>query len=106
MICRILCVNVVVILTACVSPCREASSDQTQAPESKRILWIVPNYRTSPSLKNYEPLTAREKFKVASEDAFDRGTVGLAALFAGESQLTNQNRSFGQGGAGYGRYFG
>lgn len=43
---------------------------------------------------------------MASEDAFDRGTVILAGVFAGESQWTNANRSFGQGGAGYGRYFG
>ncbi len=74
--------------------------------ESKRILGIIPNYRTSPSLQNYEPLTSGEKFKIASEDAFDRGTVGLAALFGGEGQLTNSNRSFGQGAAGFGRYFG
>jgi hypothetical protein len=40
------------------------------------------------------------------EDAFDRGTVGLAAMFGAEPQLTNQNRAFGQGGAGFGRYFG
>jgi hypothetical protein len=57
-------------------------------------------------LKDFEPLTRGEKFKIASEDAFDRGTFVLAALFAGESQLTNANRSFGQGAAGYGRYFG
>jgi len=74
--------------------------------ESKRLLGIVPNYRTSPSLQNYRPLTSREKIKIASEDAFDRGTVGLAALFGGESQLTNSNRAFGQGGGGFGRYFG
>jgi hypothetical protein len=42
----------------------------------------------------------------ALEDAFDRGTVALAGLFAGEVQLSNSNRSFGQGAAGYGRYFG
>ena len=74
--------------------------------ESKRILGIIPNYRTSPSLQNYKPLTTGEKFKLASEDAFDRGTVGLAALFGGEAQLTNANRTFGQGAAGFARYFG
>jgi hypothetical protein len=47
-----------------------------------------------------------ERFKIASEDAFDRGTVGLAILFGGQGQLTNSNRSFGQGAAGYARYFG
>ena len=85
---------------------QDPSSNPTQEQESKRVFWIVPNYRTSPTLANYKPLTATEKFKVASEDAFDRGTVGLAALFGGEAQWTNANRSFGQGAAGYGRYFG
>ena len=42
----------------------------------------------------------------AGQDAWDRGTIVLAALFAGESQLTNASPSFGQGAAGYGRYFG
>src|SRR5437660_6547362 len=55
--------------------------------ESKRILGLVPNYRTSPSLQNYEPMTNVQKFKIASQDAFDRGTVGLAALFPGEGQF-------------------
>jgi hypothetical protein len=83
------------------SPC--ASSDPT---ESKRIFGIVPNYRTSPCLQNYKPLATREKFKIASQDAFDRGTVVLALAFAGESQLTDSEPSFGQGVAGYARYFG
>jgi hypothetical protein len=74
--------------------------------QPKRILGIVPNYRTFPSLTNYEPIAAKAKFVIATQDSFDRGTVILAALFAGEGQLTNSNRSFGQGGAGYGRYFG
>jgi hypothetical protein len=74
--------------------------------EPKRILGIVPNYRTFPSLTNYEPISAKEKFVIATQDSFDRGTVILAAAFAGEGQLTNANRAFGQGAAGYGRYFG
>jgi hypothetical protein len=74
--------------------------------ESKRLLGIIPNYRSSPSLQNYHPLSAAEKFKIASEDAFDRGTVILAVIFGAEGQATNANRSFGQGAAGFGRYFG
>jgi hypothetical protein len=72
--------------------------------ESKRIFWIIPNYRTSPSPHPYTPLRPGEKFKIAAEDAFDRGTFVLAAAFAGEAQLTNSNRAFGQGAAGYGQY--
>jgi len=74
--------------------------------ESKRLFGIVPNYRTSPSLTDYEPLSVREKFKMTEQDAFDRGTVILAAVFAGESQLANSDPSFGHGAAGFGRYFG
>jgi hypothetical protein len=74
--------------------------------EPKRILGIVPNYRTYPSRTNYEPISGKAKFVIASQDSFDRGTVILAAAFAGEAQWTNSNRSFGRGAAGYGRYFG
>jgi hypothetical protein len=72
----------------------------------KRLLGIIPNYRTSPTLTDYKPITPKEKFKIASDDSFDRGTVVLAALFGGHGQWTNANPSFGQGAAGYSRYFG
>ena len=75
-------------------------------PENKRILGIIPNYRTSPSLTVYKPITPSEKFRIATQDSFDRGTVVLAAAFAGQGQLTSANPSFGQGVAGYSRYFG
>ena len=105
---------------AWVAPCQEISrieptqADQHMRPEStdssehesRHILDIIPNYRTFPSLYNYEPLTSREKFKIASEDSLDRGTFALAALFGGLGQVTDGNKSFGQGGAGFGRYFG
>jgi hypothetical protein len=76
------------------------------APNDKRILWIIPNFRTAPTLDHYKPLTTNEKFAIAAQDAFDRGTVGLAAIFAGEGQLAQSEKSFGNGAAGYGRYFG
>lgn len=82
-----------------------ASNVAPARPESKRIFGIVPNYRSSPSLHPYVAISAGQKFKIATQDAFDRGTVILAAAFAGEAQLTNANRSFGQGGEGFGKYF-
>jgi hypothetical protein len=117
---RISSTGVAFALFASLAPCQQTplvdpsqpdvpqtvENHDTPAGESKRIFGIIPNYRTTPTLQNYEPLTTGEKFKIASQDAFDRGTVGLAALFAGEGQLTNSNRSFGQGASGFGRYFG
>jgi hypothetical protein len=103
---RISRIGATLVCGACMALGQEAFSGQPQEQESKRILGIIPNYRTSPSLTDYKPLTTREKFKLATKDSFDRGTVVLAGLFGAEGQLTNANRSFGQGAAGYGRYFG
>jgi hypothetical protein len=72
--------------------------------ESKRILWIIPNYRTSPTLDDYQPLPPKLKFRIAAEDSFDRGTLALAALFAAEGQLTGSTPSFGHGVGAYARY--
>jgi hypothetical protein len=108
--------NSILILCAalCASPLlfgQQASletpvADSVNTVESKRIFGIIPNNRSSPSLKNYKPLTSKQKFEIARQDSFDRGTVALAALFAGEAQLTNANPSFGQGVKGYARSFG
>jgi hypothetical protein len=98
------------IFTVCAqqSTANRTGEPSQTAPDSggdKRIFGIIPNYRTYPILKDYKPITAKEKFSIATQDAFDRGTFVLAAAFAGYSQLTNANPSFGQGVKGYSHYF-
>jgi hypothetical protein len=99
-----------VLLFAPLCP-RAASAQDTQTttnsppePENKRIFGIIPNYRTSPNLKEYKPLTTREKWAIAAQDSFDRGTFILAAGFGGEAQFFESSPSFGHGLKGYGRY--
>ncbi len=100
----------VVVTTLCAVSCigqPVAPSVPDPAPPSdKRVLWIIPNYRTVPAPAIYKPITSREKFAIAVADSFDRGTIALAAAFAGESQLTRSDPSFGNGVGAYGRYFG
>ena len=74
-------------------------------PHEKRILGIIPNFRTFPLLSTYKPLTTKEKFKIARDDSFDRGTIILGAAFGGFGQLTHSEPSFGQGVDGYAQYF-
>jgi hypothetical protein len=97
------------LTVACIAQNSQGQSADRMAPAEqatdKRLFGIIPNYRTSPSLANYKALTAKEKFKLASQDAFDRGTFLLAAAFAGKDQLTNASPSFGQGAKGYAHYF-
>jgi hypothetical protein len=115
---RLICLFIGLIGSVCVGLCQQlgnplqpgtvTTKENTNPPEpeNKRIFGIIPNYRTSPSLRAAEPLTSRDKFKMATEDAFDPGSFALEAIFAGEGQLTNANRSFGQGAAGFGKYYG
>ncbi len=90
--------SVVVLMSLLPIPafCQQAVPANTSPPEPepKRVLWIIPNFRTSPSLTEYKPLTPREKFRIATLDSFDRGTVALGVLFAAEAKLTNSNPSF------------
>ena len=86
-------------------PDQSTPADGQPDQEHKRLLGIIPNYRTFPTLKDYKPLTPKEKFQVAAQDSFDRGTFVLAALFAGDGQLTDSAPSFGHGIQAYARYY-
>ena len=84
----------------------EAQPAATTEQLPRRLFGIIPNYRSHPSLKDSKPLTPSQKFKIAARDSFDPGTFLLAGAVAGISQATNSTPSYGQGMAGYGRYYG
>jgi hypothetical protein len=84
----------------------QSSAIATPEPPPRRILGIFPNHNASPCLSPYVPISVKDKFKIASEDAFDPGGIVLAALTGGEAQLFNSNRPFGQEASGYSRYVG
>ena len=81
-------------------------SAAAQEPLPKHILGVFPNHNTVPCLFPYVPIGPKEKFKIASADAFDPGAIAAAALVGGAAQLFNSNRPFGQEASGYARYFG
>jgi hypothetical protein len=67
----------------------------------KRVLGVLPNYRTINETGVYKPITARQKLTIAAKDSFDYPLVGVAAAYAGLSQVENQDQSFHQGVLGY-----
>lgn len=73
--------------------------------QSKRILWIIPNYRAVSADTQLPPQSVTEKFKLATEDSFDYSSFMLAGILAGIGQARNSNPEFRQGGAGFGRYY-
>jgi hypothetical protein len=77
-----------------------------QAPPDKRVLGVLPNYRTANETAVYSPITVKQKFSIASKDSFDYPLLMLGGIIAGIGQWTDENPSFGQGAAGFARRFG
>jgi len=73
--------------------------------QTKRILGIIPNYRSVSANTSLPPESTKEKFKLATEDSFDYSSFLLVGLLAGYGQASNNVREFHQGAAGYGRYY-
>jgi hypothetical protein len=77
------------------------SPDTTEPPGGKRVMGVLPNYRTADASQENTILTPKQKLTIASKDSFDYPLVLLAGAFAGLSQLTDGDKSFGQGVKGY-----
>lgn len=71
----------------------------------KRVLGVLPNYRTANGTQPFQPITTKQKFTIATKDTFDYPSYILAAAFSGLSQLDDSNPSFGQGVKGYARRY-
>jgi hypothetical protein len=87
------------------SPQPKAGPDETSAQQTKRILWIIPNYRSVSADTYLPPQSAKEKFWLATQDSFDYSAFIYEGMLAGVSMAGNSQPSFGQGASGYGNYF-
>jgi len=82
-----------------------AQAPATARPhQTKRILGIIPNFRSVSTDDILPPQSVKEKFKTATEDSFDYSSPIIPALLAGYSLARNATPEFGHGGVGYGRY--
>ncbi len=75
------------------------------APQTKRILGIVPNFSAVSAGTRLPPQTAKEKFILAGKNSFDYSSFILTAIQSGISMNGNSYPEFHQGVAGYGRYY-
>jgi hypothetical protein len=79
----------------------EHTKADEEAPPDKRVLGVLPNYRTANMTDKYEPITTKQKLTIASKDSFDYPLVLLGGAFAGISQLSNSDPSYHQGVEGF-----
>ena len=82
-----------------------AAANPQEGKQTKRILYIVPNFRAVDAGAKLPPQSVKEKFKTGALDSFDYSAFIFVGIQAGISQATNSYPAFHQGAAGYGRYY-
>jgi hypothetical protein len=73
--------------------------------QTKRILYIIPNFRAVSADEKLPPQNIKDKFVTGILDSFDYSAFIFVAIQAGIAQAHNATPEFHQGAAGYGRYY-
>lgn len=81
------------------------SQSSNEGQQTKRILGIIPNFRSVSVDAKLPPLSSGEKFKLMFQDSFDYSSFIYVAILAGVAQAQKSYPEFHQGAAGYGRYY-
>lgn len=81
-----------------------ASTAFTPPPQTKRILGIIPNFKSVNADQTLPPMSIKEEFIEASSDNFDYSALPLPLVLSFYNLKTNATPEFGHGGVGYGRY--
>jgi hypothetical protein len=81
------------------------TTNSDEGRQTKRILYIVPNFRAVSAGAKLPPQSVKEKFKTGALDSFDYSAFIFVGIQAGIAQATDSYPAFHQGAAGYGRYY-
>jgi len=87
-----------------VRPTEFIAAEQIRAQEKQRLVGFFPNFYTS-YIYDAAPLTAKQKFSLATRGTFDPVAMLGIGFAAGIEQATNAYSGYGQGAAGYSKRF-
>ncbi len=93
------------------SPAKLPDADATKPAvpgakeQPKRILGLMPNYRAVSAGAIPPPPTAREAFKLATENTFDYSSFVFVGITSAMAEWSDSHPKLGEGFAGYGRYY-
>ena len=73
--------------------------------QTKRILYIIPNFRAVSVDEKLPPQTLKDKFVTGTLDSLDYSAFIFVAIQAGVAEARNATPEFHHGAAGYGRYY-
>ena len=83
----------------------QQAAGSMEGKQTKRILGIVPNFRSVSANEKLPPQSMKDKFITTSQDSFDYSSFIFVGILAGVAQAENSYPEFHQGAAGYGRYY-
>jgi hypothetical protein len=87
------------------SPPPKGSDLPDYGQQTKRILYIVPNFNAISAGAHLPPQTAHDKFLDATQDTFDYSNWVFIGTIAGIDLAERSTPEFRQGAVGYGRYY-
>ncbi|MEO6923755.1 MAG: carboxypeptidase-like regulatory domain-containing protein [Bryocella sp.] len=84
---------------------KQQAEVEMKVQEQQRLVGIIPNYYVA---YNWDaaPMTAKQKYKLATHNVIDPFNAGIAAAIAGIQYWQNDFRGYGRGWSGYGKRFG
>jgi len=80
-------------------------NQEERQPQTKRILGLMPNFRSVSTDEELPPQSVKEKFVTATEDSFDYSSLFIPLMLTAYDMGTDATPEFHQGAAGFGRYF-
>jgi hypothetical protein len=86
-------------------PCASKPQDEQEGRQTNRIMGVVPNFGAVSANTLLPRLTTKGKFWLATEDSFDYSSFIWTGILSGQEFALNNYPEFGQGAAGYGRYY-
>jgi hypothetical protein len=92
--------------TALQTDANATSANPPAGPQqTKRILFVIPNFRSVSADVKLPPTTSKEKFKIFLEDSFDYSAFVEVAILAGLGEYKTSEPAFHGGAPGYARYY-
>jgi hypothetical protein len=77
----------------------------SEGQQTKRMLWIIPNFTAVSAGIDVPPLSNREKYVLALKSSVDYSSFVWAGMLAGQNMALRSYPELGNGMAGYSRYY-
>jgi hypothetical protein len=92
--------------TSALLPTRiEHKIDTSEGKQTKRMFGVIPNFTAVSANTEVPRLSARDKFRLATQDSVDYSSFVWAGMQAGQSMALKSYPELGHGVAGYSRYY-